>query len=84
MRDFARADFGPNLSNMATKFQSNAQGYKWLVNWIKAPETYHPKWLMPNLQLSWKDAGDIASWILSVKGEWPEARHAARRSSRTR
>ncbi len=72
VRDLAKANYGPNLSEMALKFQSNAQGYKWLVNWIKAPEKYHPKSLMPNLQLSWKDAGDIASWILSVKGEWPK------------
>ena len=57
---------------MALKFQSNAQGYKWLVNWIKSPERYHPKSLMPNLQLSWGDSADIASWILSVKGQWPE------------
>ena len=28
------------------------QGYKWLANWIQAPEAYHPKSLMPNLQLS--------------------------------
>ena len=26
---------------------------------------------MPNLQLSPQDAADIASWILSVPGEWP-------------
>ena len=26
---------------------------------------------MPNLQLSFEDAADIASWILSVPGEWP-------------
>ena len=36
-----------------------------------APERYHPKSLMPNLQLSPQDAADIASWILSVPGEWP-------------
>jgi hypothetical protein len=27
---------------------------------------------MPNLQLSWQDAADIATWIISVPGEWPE------------
>ena len=26
---------------------------------------------MPNFQLSLQDAADIASWILSVPGEWP-------------
>ena len=28
------------------------KGFKWLANWIQAPEKYHPKSLMPNLQLS--------------------------------
>ena len=67
----AEADYGPNLSNIAVKFASDDQGAKWLTNWIKAPEAYHPKSLMPNLQLSWEDAADIAAWILTVPGEWP-------------
>ena len=71
MQQNALADFGPNLSNMAAKFQGGAQGLKWLANWIQAPERYHPKSLMPNLQLSQQDAADVASWILSVPGEWP-------------
>jgi cbb3-type cytochrome oxidase cytochrome c subunit len=73
VREFAKANFGPNLSNIAAKFQTNEQGFKWLANWIRAPETYHPKSLMPNLQLSWQDAADIAAWIISVPGEWPES-----------
>ena len=71
VQEYALADFGPNLSNMAAKFQSKPEGLKWLSNWIGAPEKYHPKSLMPNLQLSPQDAADIASWILSVPGEWP-------------
>ena len=67
----ALADFGPNLSNMAAKFAGKPQGLKWLSNWIQAPERYHPKSLMPNLQLTPEEAGHIASWILSVPGEWP-------------
>jgi len=70
-RPYAKADFGPNLSNMSAKFQSRTDGYKWLANWIKTPEAYHPKSLMPNLQLSAQDAADIAAWIISVPGEWP-------------
>jgi cbb3-type cytochrome oxidase cytochrome c subunit len=68
---YAEADFGPNLSNMAAKFATKPDGLKWLANWIAGPEKYHPKSLMPNLQLSPEDAADIASWILSVPGEWP-------------
>src|SRR5262249_17494581 len=71
VRGDAMANFGPNLSNIAAKFQSKPQGLKWLANWIAAPEKYHPKSLMPNLQLSFEDASDIASWIISVPGEWP-------------
>ena len=71
VRPYAKADFGPNLSNVSAKFQSHEQGYKWLANWIHAPDAYHPQSLMPNLQLSLQDAADIAAWILSIKGEWP-------------
>ncbi len=69
-RDYAKAEFGPNLSSMAAKFPSRDQGYKWLTNWIQAPETYHAKSLMPNLQLTAQEAADIASWILSSRTDW--------------
>ena len=71
VQEYALADFGPNLSNISAKFQSQPEGLKWLSNWIAAPEKYHPKSLMPNLQLSAQDAADIAAWILTVPGEWP-------------
>ncbi|AGA26197.1 c-type cytochrome [Singulisphaera acidiphila] len=71
VRNYAKADYGPNLSNISAKFKSHAEGYKWLANWIKSPEAYHPKSLMPNLQLSMEDSANIAAWILSVPGEWP-------------
>ena len=71
VRKYAKADYGPNLANISAKFQSHDQGHKWLANWVKAPETYHPKSLMPNLQLSMEDATDISAWILSIPGEWP-------------
>jgi len=71
VRGYAQAVFGPNLSNMSGKFQSPEQGLKWLTNWIQDPDRYHPRSLMPNLQLSQQDAADIARWILSVPGQWP-------------
>ncbi len=71
VQENALADFGPNLSNIAAKFAGKPQGQKWLTNWILAPERYHPKSLMPNLQLAEQEAADIASWLLSVPGEWP-------------
>ena len=70
-QEFALADFGPNLSNIAAKFQSQPDGLKWLSNWIGAPEKYHPKSLMPNLQLSAQDASRHCELALSVPAEWP-------------
>jgi cbb3-type cytochrome oxidase cytochrome c subunit len=69
-RKYADAEFGPNLVNVAAKFQGAEQGHEWLTRWIAAPESYHPKSLMPNLQLSVEDASDIAAWLLSVPAEW--------------
>lgn len=78
VREYAKADFGPNLSNLRAKLPTNAKGeptveaVAWLTNWIHAPELYNPKSLMPNLQLSWQDSADIAAWLLSVPGEWSQ------------
>lgn len=66
----ARADFGPNLVNVAAKFQSKEQGQRWLTNWIHDPASYHAQSLMPNLQVSLEEAADIAAWLLSVPAEW--------------
>jgi cbb3-type cytochrome oxidase cytochrome c subunit len=69
VQQYAKANFGPNLSNIAAKFASAEDGEAWLANWIKAPDAYHAKSLMPNLQLSMEDAADLASWLISVKPE---------------
>jgi len=72
VRTYAQADYGPNLGNIAAKFRSELDnGQKWLSYWIQNPEKYHPKSLMPNLQLTSQDAADIASWLISVPGDWP-------------
>ncbi len=72
VRTYAQADYGPNLGNLAAKFRSEPdKGMKWLSNWIQNPEKYHPKSLMPNFQLPFQDAADIASWLISVPGDWP-------------
>jgi cytochrome c551/c552 len=75
-RKYADADFGPNLSSMAAKFPSKEKGYRWLANWIKDPGAYHPKTLMPNLQLSAQDAADIASWVVSTREDWGDGSDA--------
>ncbi len=75
VQQYAQASHGPNLSELSDKFPDGSQGYVWLANWVKAPERYHPQSLMPNLQLSWQEAADIASWILTVPAEWTEAEY---------
>lgn len=76
--EYAASDFGPNLSEVAAKFRDDkgqtdaGRAFKWLANWIKAPESYHPKTLMPNLQLSWEDSADIARYLLAVPANWPK------------
>ena len=76
VREYAKANYGPNLSNIAAKFDEKT-GFKWLANWLKAPESYHPKTLMPNLQLSWEDSADIARFLLSVKPDSTPSRWSA-------
>ena len=72
VRTYAQADYGPNLGNIAAKFRDQSdKGQKWLSNWIQNPEKYHPKSLMPKLQFTFQDAADIASWLISVPGDWP-------------
>ena len=72
VRTYAQADYGPNLGNIAAKFRDQPdKGQKWLSNWIQNPEKYHPKSLMPKLQFTFQDAADIASWLISVPGDWP-------------
>ena len=72
VRTYAQANYGPNLGNIAAKFRSQPdKGQKWLSNWIQNPEKYHPKTLMPRLQFTFQDAADIASWLISVPGDWP-------------
>jgi cbb3-type cytochrome oxidase cytochrome c subunit len=67
VQQYATASFGPDLSNIAIKFADTDTGRAWLANWIKEPEAYHPKSLMPNLQLSLDETSDIAAWLMSVK-----------------
>ncbi len=71
VRDRRDGEFRPEPVEHRGQVPVQASGPQWLANWIHAPEKYHPKSLMPNLQLSLQDAADIASWIISVPGEWP-------------
>ncbi len=71
VRNYAKADYGPNLSNIAAKFKSHADGYKWLANWIESPEA------IPSQELDAEPAahdgrlGEHRRLDPSVPGEWP-------------
>lgn len=72
VKDYVAADYGPNLSEVSAKFPDKKSGEAWLANWIHAPEKYHPKTLMPNLQISLEDSAHIASWLLSIESKVPK------------
>jgi cytochrome c2 len=75
---------GPDLSRVAAKFNSG-KGQRWLYSWLRQPNSYHARTVMPNLYLEpivEKDANnqptgrvsdpaaDIATFLLSVPPEW--------------
>lgn len=70
----AKADFGPNLSNVYEKLAKEGAGFDWLYTWIREPERHHPRTKMPNFFLvpstdtngAVSDpAADIATFLLS-------------------
>jgi cytochrome c551/c552 len=79
---------GPDLSRVAAKFNSG-KGQRWLYSWLKAPNRYHVRTVMPNLFLDpiaetdangtptghvSDPAADIASFLMSVPADWqPDA-----------
>lgn len=68
----AKADFGPNLSNIHEKIKPGPEGFNWLYTWLKNPEAYHTRTRMPNLFLTPETVGgesvdpaaDIAAFLL--------------------
>ncbi|MEX0643552.1 MAG: hypothetical protein WD468_12675 [Pirellulales bacterium] len=75
---------GPDLSRVAAKFNTD-KGQRWLYSWLKAPNSYHARTVMPNLFLdpiAEKDpagnptgkvtdpAADIAVFLLGVPADW--------------
>ncbi len=75
---------GPDLSRVSAKFNTG-KGQRWLYSWLKAPNSYHARTVMPNLFLDpiqEKDpagnptgkvtdpAADIATFLLGVPADW--------------
>ncbi len=79
---------GPDLSRVAAKF-TGEKGQRWLYSWVKAPNRYHARTVMPNVFLDpiaetdasgnptgrvSDPAADVMAFLLSVPADWkPEA-----------
>jgi mono/diheme cytochrome c family protein/cytochrome c1 len=71
---------GPNLSNIGGKLgrSANKNGTLWLYNWLKNPSAYHPRTVMPDLQLEplmvdgkkVDPAADIVVYLLDSGKDW--------------
>ena len=59
--------FGPNLTRIGQKVNPD-----WLVSWIKNPDEFNPKSIMPNLRLSLEQASDIAAYLLQFDKMRPQ------------
>jgi len=57
-----RREHGPNLIKLGSKTTQ-----KWIYNWIRDPQSYHPATKMPNLRLSKQEAADISAFLVSQK-----------------
>ncbi len=85
-KDFPGIDStqGPDLSRLAAKFNSG-KGQRWLYSWIREPNHYHPRTVMPNVFLDPVDqtdasgnptgrvtdpAADVLAFLLGVPADW--------------
>jgi cytochrome c551/c552 len=75
---------GPDLSRIAAKF-GNERGQRWLYSWLKQPNHYHSRTIMPNVFLEpigetdaagaltgrvTDPAADIMTFLLGVPAQW--------------
>jgi cytochrome c551/c552 len=78
------ASQGPDLSRIAAKLNTD-KGRNWLYSWLKQPNKYHARTVMPDLYLDpiveknaqnqptgvvTDPAADIAEFLLSVQADW--------------
>jgi cytochrome c peroxidase len=62
--------FGPNLSMLREKLGTDETGddyaskQQWLIQWIMEPTFHSARTLMPVTHLDFKDAADVAAWLL--------------------
>jgi cytochrome c2 len=56
--------FGQPLENIGSKTT-----YEWVFNWVRDPKHYNPNTYMPNLRLNDAQAADVATYLMTLKGE---------------
>ena len=59
-----RRQQGPNLIHLGSKTSQ-----RWVYNWIRNPQGYHPESKMPNLRLNKQEAADISAFLVSNRNE---------------
>jgi cytochrome c2 len=74
-----KATHGPDLSRIGAKLATHENGKKWLYSWVREPNRYHARTVMPNTFLvSYKDdkgnvidpALDVAEYLMTSQGDW--------------
>jgi hypothetical protein len=80
---------GPDLSGLGAKFDANRnpKGRQWLYSWIKQPELYHVRTVMPDLYLDPANELDERAmssrfeirWMTWSSSCWPVRRAIGRR-----
>jgi cytochrome c2 len=79
-----KADQGPDLSEISAKFNTE-KGRQWLYSWVKEPNRYHVRTVMPDTFLDpiaerdaqnqptgvvTDPAADVVAYLLSVESDW--------------
>lgn len=54
-----RREQGPNLLYLGSKTSA-----RWVYNWLKNPQSYHPDTKMPNLRLSEQEQADVTAFLV--------------------
>ena len=83
-----KADFGPDLTGVGDKFRQadTPNAYAWMYSWIKAPNNYHARTRMPDLQLdpqtdakgvTTDPVADLTEYLLAGSRGWMPAADVA-------
>ena len=59
-----RRTFGQPLQNIGNK-----TSYEWLFDWVRDPKHFSPDTYMPDLRLTDAEAADVATYLVTLKGE---------------